>query len=234
MILIDIETTSVLKNACVLSIGALAFNPNGTVGDLKNAPRFQVHIELVHQIRMGRDYDLGTIKWLRDQPEEVRKSARKSASSKVTLSIAFKRLIDWLHGLSEYPGNIYVRGTNFEGVILPDIEKMIGIKLPFNYAGYNDIRTLIRDYVNTNSSYVRADQMSEEALAVIDRCTKHIAIDDCMIDAVQILEGRRIRDLRIFKHMYTDPNASTEVKEFIMQRTLEGNKPKGDSNDIGI
>ena len=213
MILLDIETTDVTANACVLSLGALAFNPNGTLAELKDAPKFHCHVELGHQIRLGRDYSLSTIRWLKGQPDAVRLNAAKSAVSRITLQEMVAKLSGWMNGLSDNPSNVHVRGMNFEGVILPNIEKQLGVRFPFNYSGYNDTRTLIRDYLDTDSSYVRDDALSEEAKEMIGMLTKHVAIDDCIIDAIQIIEARRIRNIRIYKEMHAKRDIIPGIKD---------------------
>lgn len=199
MILLDLETTAVVDACCILSIGALNFNPNGTLEDLKRAPRLHMHLELSHQMENGRVFDEGTIKWLNEQPPAVIANAKKSATSKLTLTEAMRKLANWLSEQNGFDGNCHVRGIDFEGKILPHAAKMANLRFPINFSGYNDIRTLIRDYLDTTSSYIRTEMFTQEAADYVATLTKHIAIDDCLIDAVQIIEGRRIRDERIIK-----------------------------------
>lgn len=197
MIIIDVETTALGKTCCVLSIGAISFNPNGTIEELKDARKLHMHISLLQQIRDGRAFDEGTIKWLNGQPPAVVANAKKSATSKTSLDEACKRLISWLNETNGFDGNCHVRGVDFEGAILPDVAKQCKQRLPISFSGYNDIRTLIRDYLDTTSSYMAVSDMSEPAQEMMKGLEKHIAIDDCIIDAIQIIEGRRVRDERI-------------------------------------
>lgn len=221
MILLDLETTAVVDSCCILSIGALNFNPNGTLEDLKRAPRLHMHIELSHQIDAGRTFDENTIKWLNEQPPAVIANAKKSATSKLTLTDAMRKLSNWISEQNGFDGNCHVRGIDFEGKILPHASKMVGLKFPIKFSGYNDIRTLIRDYLDTTSSYIRTEMFTQEAADYVATLTKHIAIDDCLIDAVQIIEGRRIRDERIIKK-YT--LANDKVREAVL--TILGLDPK--------
>lgn len=211
MIVLDIETTALGKNATILSLGALNFNPNGTLDDLLKAPKLHLHINPLSQVKSGRGYDLGTVGWLRGQPKEVIENAYKSAYSKLTLKDALKRLCEWLQEQGGFDGQCHVRGIDFEGSILPDAAKQMGVRLPFSFSSYNDIRTLIRDYLDTSSSYIVKEQLSPQGAELIDKYVKHIAIDDCMIDAIQIIEGRRIRNERIMASLSPTGPATTVV-----------------------
>lgn len=202
MIIVDVETTALDKNCIVLSIGAINFNPDGPLSQLKDAPKFHIHINPLQQLKQGRSYDLGTIKWIHSNEPEVVDNAFKSAYSPHELEGAFKAFVEWLTSQSGFDGNVHVRGVDFEGSIIPNIAKHIGIRNPISFSGYNDVRTLIRDYLNTTSSYVTEDDFCEEAKAIVAPLHKHIAIDDCVIDAVQIIEGRRIRNQRIIERGY--------------------------------
>lgn len=197
MIILDVETTSLDKHTCVLSIGGVNFNPNKPVEYLRNASTFHVHVQLLGQVKSGRVFDEGTIKWLNGQEPAVVENAYKSAYSKVDLKEACTRLIGWLNECSGFDGNVHVRGVDFEGSIIPDMMRQHKLRCPITFAGYNDIRTLIRDYVDKTSSYIEVADMSPEAQELMKPLVKHIALDDCMIDAIQIIEGRRIRDERV-------------------------------------
>lgn len=197
MVILDIETTATEKRSCVLSIGAINFNPAGTITELKHAPKFHRYIELSHQIKEGRLFDPGTIRWLHKQPTAVIANANRSALTTNKLKDVMEKLILWIQDQGGFDGNCHVRGVDFEGAILPDICSQYGLVFPVNFSGYNDIRTLIRDYLGTTSSYIPMGELSPEALELYKKQTKHIAIDDCIIDAIQIIEGRRIRDSRI-------------------------------------
>lgn len=143
-VMVDLETLGTGANSVILSIGAVAFDPeNASLGD-----EFKAVIDIGSSLAIGCKADGDTIAWWFKQPAAARKGAITNP----------EHIINVLNGFTAYllkAGNnnlcdikLWGNGSDFDNVILATAYKNARIEQPWKYYNNRCYRTLKSLYPN--------------------------------------------------------------------------------------
>ena len=135
-IMIDLETLSVLPNATILSISAIAFNPFDITPDLVNYPTFDVLISLEGQ--ENRHVQEETINWWARQHEDVRAKIF-SETGRISLKEALEQLTPFVWNKDR----IWAQGVTLDITVLDEAFREYNLPTPWPYHIVRDSRTLL-------------------------------------------------------------------------------------------
>ena len=163
-IMVDIETLSTGANACVLSIGAVAFNPyNQELGE-----QFYVALsDIDTQQRLGRRIDMDTLSWWVRQDEPARRVFEEDKVSTLEGLNLFKEFVERNGSIEK--AKIWGNGAFFDNVILGELYKAFGLSQPWLY--YN------------NRCYATVRKVLGRDLTISHTGVKHHALDDAITQA---------------------------------------------------
>lgn len=142
---IDLETLGTANDACILSIGAVKFDPyTGEMGDT-----FYRVID-PEALPGGGTISASTVVWWMRQSQEARDAVFSKGIERAPLSQVLIEFSEWL-GFSdalpegqEFPENTLWQRGNKDCEWLESAYKGMGYKPPFGYWQWNDQRTLCR------------------------------------------------------------------------------------------
>lgn len=140
-VMIDLETMSVESNAAIVSIGAVKFDPYGTIGVLNdpNDPEyapFHQRVELYSLEEAGFHFSGHTIKWWLEQSDAARTAL---LDDPVNIATALSRFYMWF-GDTSLP--TWGNGAGFDNVILRNAFQRLGGTCPFKYSHDRCFRTM--------------------------------------------------------------------------------------------
>ncbi len=195
-IAIDTETMDVTTTALILSIGAFAFDVsdlNATQQAIMDVSKdtelqdnsqfaFYRRIDSFDQLMSGRTVAVQTQQWWKKQGEEAHEAL---AGKRTGIGAALLELKQWI---AMHPdARIFFRGTDFDGSILEDAYRSVGIECPWKYNGKRDIRTYIDAMVRGGKGYIKDHQPCFPMV-------KHNALHDAMGDAEQMATAYMMND----------------------------------------
>ncbi len=137
-VVVDLETLSTRPNACIVSIGAVAFNLQDGILD-----EFFINVDATSSKSYGLHLDSNTIAWWQKQSIEAQKSWQKDPQP---LEYALEKFAEFYQ-----PGNpIWGNGSSFDITILESAYyaigwekgKEYGMHLPWKFWDIYDMRTL--------------------------------------------------------------------------------------------
>lgn len=164
-IMIDIETLSTENNAVVLSIGACAFNSN------KIESSFHHNLNMLEQVAKGRYISPHTCSFWNEQPVDKQKVIMEGAgfNNKAVL-LQFIAYIDL------YPeAKVWGNGACFDIIILENLLKDYGLRIPWKFTNIMDLRTF-RRMVAKNAKIPR------------DPAEHHDALKDALAQAKYVMD----------------------------------------------
>ena len=134
-LMVDLETLDTRPTSVVLSIGAIAFDPQSKWLDTTGG--FEQNLRLEEQFEAGRTISESTLLWWLDQSEDARKSITGNPR---------KTVEDSLEGLREYASRmnceyVWSNGAAFDVVILEHL--MDYTKIPWKFYKVLDMRTMM-------------------------------------------------------------------------------------------
>lgn len=131
----DIETMGTDKDAAILSIGAVMFDPlTGRLGE-----QLRVNIDPVSNERFGRKIDMATVLWWLQQSDEAR-AALVNRDGVRHLSVALHVLFDFVQ--SNEPNHLWANSPDFDYVILERATIASGSLWPMKFYKYRCVRTV--------------------------------------------------------------------------------------------
>lgn len=137
-LMFDIETLDTQPTAVVLSLGAILFNPDGTIVD-----RFYRALDIQAQLNAGRTVSQDTLLWWSQQSSNARDEAfspvRKTVPSVLGEFYCFV-------GNSPHDNNVtkfWCNGPAFDGIILESLARDFNHLIPWRYNQLRDQRTLV-------------------------------------------------------------------------------------------
>jgi hypothetical protein len=140
-VMIDLETLSVESHAGITSIGAVKFDPAGTIGVLGDpgnpdyAP-FHQNIDLYSLEEAGFHFSGQTIKWWLQQSDAARE---QMLADPVDVGTALARFYLW-YGDTSVP--TWGNGAGFDNVILRNAFQKLGGQCPFKFSHDRCFRTM--------------------------------------------------------------------------------------------
>lgn len=173
-IMIDLETFGTAPGSAIVSIGALEFYPEaGVIGETMH-----VSVNLTDSMLAGMTTDAKTLKWWSGQSAEAKNAITENPT---TLKHALYLLTQFLHCPETHviPKNmpIWCRGTSFDPVMLEPAFTAAGMKSPWQYWQWRDMRTLLK--VCEECKGYKEPRRSDVA---------HDALDDCRHQALIVTE----------------------------------------------
>ena len=174
-LMIDLETLGKTSDAVILSIGAVAFNMDGTVG-----PEFEKFPKIDEQF-VNRKIEWSTIQWWISQEQAARLTIA-SAPRVLSLEGCLAGLSDFCKDNLDEKFKVWSNGASFDIAMMNHAYDQIGLETPWSYRNQMDCRTIV--YLSKIST------KKYESFG-----TKHNAIDDCKwqitwtVDAFKILRG---------------------------------------------
>ena len=196
IIAIDTETMDTTTTALLLSVGAFAFDvtdlaatqmaildvAHNTAAQANSPFSFYRRVDSFDQLMAGRTVSSSTQKWWRDQGEDAHEAL---AGERISLGETLSNLSIFI---AQYPdARIFFRGTDFDGSILENAYRSVGIECPWKYNGKRDIRTYIDAMIRGGKGYIKGHQ---PCFPVI----KHHSLHDAMNDAEQMATAYMMND----------------------------------------
>lgn len=168
-IMIDIETLSTAKNAALVSIGAVFFNPaTGELGE-----KFYRTVTRRSCEDTWMDVDENTVAWWEKQSEVVR--AALNCPNALPVAVALHQFAAWIEIHSEeHKPFVWGNGPSFDCAILATAFDSVGIKLPWRYSNERCVRTI----VDLGRSLLGIDPKHSQIAGVA-----HNALDDAIHQA---------------------------------------------------
>lgn len=138
-VMLDIETLGTSKNAAIISIGAVFFNP--ATGELGN--EFYKTIRQDSCETIGLEVDASTLKWWSEQSEEAR--AVLNCQNATHLVFALQEFNRWIldNAIATKHVEIWGNGASFDCGIVDNAYRRCVINLPWRYANERDVRTIV-------------------------------------------------------------------------------------------
>lgn len=175
-VMVDLETLGTVPGCAILSIGAVAFDPeSGKLGE-----EFYVVVRRSSNGVFGLHEDAQTLKWWELQSKEARRVLYQSEGID---SIPINRSLDYFKDyLAQFNLNkveVWGNGSDFDNAILAVAYQKVGLELPWRFWNNRCYRTLKAEY-RGSSKLVREG-------------TYHNALDDARCQAehcIQILQEK--------------------------------------------
>lgn len=159
--MIDLETLGLSVEAPILQIGAVAFDPQGRLGDT-----FQRDVYLEDALAYGK-VEAGTLRWWMQQ-ETPRQRLLKGQERAVSLREALSSLRVFL---PENLEGIWSHGAAFDLPVLARAYARLGRPTPWDFHSVRDTRTLLwaagSDRSEISSQHDALEDAKAQALAVI-------------------------------------------------------------------
>ena len=163
---IDIETLAIGPDACVLTIGAIKFDPFTKVAPHTD---FYVRLDADEQLDKGRTVREDTLKWWNTQPQEIQDEAFNPVG-RLSVEDTLMKLNKYLVGVDK----IWCQGPVFDIGILENMYRQY--EKHYNWAFWNirDSRTLF--------GLMPEDPRKKFKFAA------HNALEDCRVQSICIQE----------------------------------------------
>lgn len=152
-ITVDLETCSLCPTAAVMSVGAVAWNPENTETpflskkDCLCSSQFLEHVDLRSQFLDGFDFDAATAAWWKSAKPEAR--AAVLANDDIPLQPireVILNLFAWIEHIKESCNansvHLWAQGTDFDIAILRHICHVCVLKMPISHQSFRDHRSV--------------------------------------------------------------------------------------------
>jgi hypothetical protein len=126
-IMVDLETLSTKGNAAIISIGAIAFDPE--TGEL--GAELKVNVDGVSSQKAGGHVDAGTVAWWFAQSNEAR--AHLLEPKPVSLKDALELFRFYLSVAVEADFYIWGNGATFDNTVLRSAFESVGLPIPWSF-----------------------------------------------------------------------------------------------------
>jgi hypothetical protein len=155
-IMIDLETLSTSPDAVILTLGAITFNqeenlPETITDEFLNSNRvFYRKINIQSCLNLGLKIDKETENWWSKQDANVRFEALEDETNRITIKQALEEFTLWIEQNSINTSKVWANSPSFDCVILKEVYKKCGLRLPWKFWLERDVRTIL-DLANVNS-----------------------------------------------------------------------------------
>lgn len=140
-VMIDLETLGTRPGAVILSLGAVAFDPDAAV--VSPSLRFHKIISLPSALRAGLKVETGAVKWWARQSPEAQLTLWGALAEGLPLELVLRDFAVWLKGL---PGDGEIRvwgnGATFDNILLEAAFRAVGLDRPWGDYADRCFRTL--------------------------------------------------------------------------------------------
>lgn len=168
-LMIDFETLGQDPSTCVISLGAVFFDPETG----QKGPTFYMAFDIDEQIKRGRTITGDTLKWWFNQSNGAKKVFNEKAKpAKEVLELFAK----WVLGQATISKiKPWGNGSTFDISIIEDMFRMYDIKCPWLYYNVYDLRTFKR--------FIANNEKVPKSVGV-----DHNALDDSINQANYVIE----------------------------------------------
>lgn len=138
-VMIDIETLGTGKNAVIISLGGVFFEPETA----KLGSSFYYTITRASCELYGLEADESTVRWWNEQSAEAR--AVLTCPDAIDLDEALRMFAGWLWESTEEGEDIHLwgNGPSFDNAILANAYQRCGITLPWKFRHERCVRTIV-------------------------------------------------------------------------------------------
>lgn len=174
-LMIDIESLGKPSDSVILSIGAVPFDMDGTIGE-----PFEIFPNVESQLK-HRKIEWSTIEWWFKQEESARTSITEPARPKM-LHECLMDFKEWCAFNLDEKFKVWANGASFDTAMLNHAFAECNLDTPWSYRNQLDCRTLV--YL----SKISTKKYESDGI-------KHNAVADCKwqiswtIDAINIIHG---------------------------------------------
>lgn len=168
-IMIDIETMGNKSNSVIMSISAVAFDPN--TGEI-NERVFDEHINMKSCTQYGLKFNEDTILWWLTQSDDARKMLVDGQKNSRDLPFILEQFKNWLYLIADDAdtkvSKLWMWGNSprFDLGIINDAYKVIGEDIPWSFRNERCVRTIC--------GYIPEIKRNE-----VFEGTAHNGVDDC-------------------------------------------------------
>lgn len=141
-VMIDLETLGTKPGAVILSIGAVAFDPDtGRVGGLGH--QFHKIISLPSALKVGLKVEADTVKWWARQSPEAQRTLWAALSNGHDIRATLDNFAGWLKAISDgREVRVWGNGATFDNIILEAAYQACGLERPWGDYADRCFRTL--------------------------------------------------------------------------------------------
>lgn len=137
-VMVDLETLGTGPGCAILSIGAVAFDPQ--TGDIGHD--FHTLVSTASCRELGLREEAGTIAWWKKQPPEARAILDQAATCDTTVAQALDGLAAFLRSHGGKPRvRLWGNGADFDNAILSDLYRRLGQPQPWEFWNNRCFRT---------------------------------------------------------------------------------------------
>lgn len=155
-VMFDFETMGVGRDAAVVALGAVKFNPQGTITD-----EFYARIELESSVAAGLQMDASTVLWWLNQAADARAELTDKSLERWPLQKALVAFSEWLiqgrDDEDEFPpprGTFELWSCGPDDLIwLRSAYAAAGLVMPVNFGDWRDFRTERQRWPQVNVEY---------------------------------------------------------------------------------
>ena len=197
MFIFDVETLGKESNSVILSMAAIYFNPDEQPGhkqlfDEAFFCKFDVQDQMK---RLDRKVGKSTMDWWAKQCENVRiKSFKPNPALDVKFEDGYEAMRKWAASKKDNDCYVWARG-NLDQLVLDSFEEQLGLEPIWPYARWRDVRTAVDFLYGVNKGYCPVE--TPPWLDKFDKelhITKHNPIDDCVLDAMMLMYGKKVEN----------------------------------------
>lgn len=170
-VMLDLETWGTKPGCAIRSIGAVVFDPRGTLP--LTPATFYRNILDESCLSIGLVKDPGTVEWWSRQSREAQDALLKD---QVHVGHALTDFADWFRG--QRANYVWAQGSNFDPGLVEHIFDLIGVRCPWKFFNTQDTRTAYRMGGLDTRTMPRAG-------------TYHNALDDAIHQAKCVQEAHR-------------------------------------------
>lgn len=171
-LMIDIETLSTAKNAAIVSIGAVFFNP----GTDELGRNFYQLVSQKSCVDLGLDVSTDTLAWWQKQDDEVRIAL--NSNNGVHLAVALYNLSNFISSECGDKAVVWGNGPSFDCAILATAFNAVGMPLPWRYSNERCVRTIVdlgRTLLKMDPKHDKMIGPAHNALADAEHQAKYVS-----------------------------------------------------------
>jgi hypothetical protein len=179
MFIFDVETLGKQSNSVILSMACIYFKPEEEPDHNKlRQDAFFAKFDVVDQMkRLHRTSGKSTMEWWAKQCDNVKNwSFKPNPDVDEKFEDGYERMREWVKSKNDNDCWVWARG-NLDQLVMDDIEEQIG--LDFLYGTKNGyVKVVTPPWIEPFDSNIHI--------------TKHNPVDDCILDAMQLMYGEKV------------------------------------------
>jgi hypothetical protein len=171
-VMIDIETLSTEKNAAIVSIAAIKFNP----WEPMEETCLEIFVDIEDCKSQGCHVSESTLEWWKKQPEAVYKHNFDSEPRSI-LKEACEKLNAFVAGCSRY----WAQGINFDPVVLESAFAKSEVQPTWKFWQWRDVRTVQKmgSYVPSARNDHNPTSDCRNQIGVVKRVFNELGVKNC-------------------------------------------------------